>query len=401
MIVAYTLLIQAVSVGILVYCFALFAVPWLDEFATPRRDVMLAISLLQVGVGIFSPFVGRAMDRFPMHWIVLLGLALLVAGLILVSQARSLWQIQTVYATVLPLALALMGTLASQTLVTRWFSTNRGLAIGLSATGTNLGGMVFPLLVASWLTLGGWRETMLWLAIMSVVLVVPLTWLLLRRVPQSPAESPAPDSVDGRIWSTGEILTTSMFWIPVAAIVPLTTAFGAVQFNLGAYSRDLGNDADTAARLLALGSLCMILGKFFFGGLGDYMDHRKLYWISAGFMATAMVILQGQPSLSMLSIGVVCVGLAGGGILPLLGVVFGSRFGVASFGRVMGFVMLSFIFSAAGPLLAGWAYDLTGSYDSAFLTFLALFIPASIAMWWLPAPAARVYTPAAPPRRVS
>ena len=89
--VAYTLIIQAVSLGILVYCFALFAVPWLDEFNATRTYVMLTGSLLQFGVGVFSPFAGRAMDRFSLRSIILLGLALMGTGLVLVSQARSLW----------------------------------------------------------------------------------------------------------------------------------------------------------------------------------------------------------------------------------------------------------------------------------------------------------------------
>ena len=55
-------------------------------------------------------------------------------------------------------------TLASQTLMTRWFVAQRGLAIGISATGTNLGGIVFPLLVAYGLAQVGWRETFVWLA---------------------------------------------------------------------------------------------------------------------------------------------------------------------------------------------------------------------------------------------
>ena len=383
-IVAYTLVIQAVSLGILVYCFALFAVPWLDEFAVPRREIMLTGSLMQIGTGIFSPLAGRAMDRFPLHLVILVGLALLGIGLALVSQARALWQVQVLYATVLPLSVALMGTLAAQTLITRWFTDRRGLAIGLSATGTNLGGMVFPLIVVSWLTLLGWRETFLWLGAVSILVVGPLTWLLLRRSPPAANSSHAADGVDGRFWTTREILTTRMFWIPVMCILPLNIVFGAVQFNLGAFSRDLGFGADTAAMLLAMSSLCMILGKFFFGGLGDRVDHRKLYWVAALFMATAMLILQGEPSIGRLVIGVVCVGLAGGGILPLMGVIFGSRFGVASFGRVMGFVMLSITFSAVGPFLAGWAYDLTGSYDSAFMIFLGLFLPAVVAMRWMP-----------------
>jgi MFS family permease len=88
----------------------------------------------------------------------------------------------------------------------------------------------------------------------------------------------------------------------------------------------------------------------------------------------------------VLTLGVVCVGLSGGGLLPLLGLIFGARFGVASFGRVMGLVMLSLTVGSAGPLLAGWLYDLTGSYDAAFMLFLAMFLPAGIAMRWLQPP---------------
>jgi len=381
--VAYTLVIQAVSLGILVYSFALFAVPWLDEFGVPRTEVMLTGSLLQFGVGLFSPLVGRAMDHFPMRWLVLLGLGVLVCALVLVSKARELWQIQVLYATLFPLAIALMGSLAAQTLVTKWFTDNRGLAIGLSAMGTNVGGIVFPLLVAVWLELFGWRDTFLWLALVAAVVVVPLTWWVLQRPPPV-NKSTHFSGADGRLWSTVEILTTSLFWLPVLCILPLIVAFSAVQLNLGVYSRDLGFDGGTAGTLVALSSACMILGKFFFGGLGDRVDHRTLFWIAAGFMVGSMLILQSEPTFWLLTTGIVFLGLAGGGILPLMGLIFGARFGVASFGRVMGFVMMSFSLSAVGPLLAGWSYDATGSYRTAFLAFLLTFIPAIVAMRWLP-----------------
>ena len=63
-VVAYGITIQAVSVGILIYCFALFSLPWLEEFSSSRRDLMLTVALLQIGVGLVSPFVGRALDAY-------------------------------------------------------------------------------------------------------------------------------------------------------------------------------------------------------------------------------------------------------------------------------------------------------------------------------------------------
>ncbi len=387
-IVAYTLVIQAVCIGVLIYSFALFALPWLDIFAAPRADVMLTISIAQVVSGLLSPFVGRAMDTFPLRWFVLCGLVLMVLGLLAASIAQALWQIQLVYATLFPLALTLMSTLASQTLITRWFVDKRGIAIGLSATGTNLGGIVFPLLVAVGLAAIGWRETMVWLALAALLLVGPLTWWVLQREPPVRRSAGGAELSSGRLWNSGQILRSAMFWIPSLALVALNLGFGAVQFNLGAFGRDVGFSASAAANLIALNAVCMIVGKFFFGAIGDKADHRVMYWMAAMAMAVGMVMLQGEPSAAEFITGVVMVGLSGGGILPMFGVVFGSRFGVASFARVMGFAMLVMTVGAFGPWLAGYAYDLTGSYDIAFQTFLALILPATVLMFWLPKPAA-------------
>jgi MFS family permease len=387
LVVAYTLLMQAVTVGVLIYCFALFVLPWLEAFDAPRRDIMLAVALLQVGMGLISPFAGRAMDGLPIRVLVLVGAGAFAVGLWCVAHASAFWQILLVYGLVFPLAMALTGTLAAQTLVARWFQDKRGLAIGISAMGTNVGGMILPFVVAGMLIDLGWRETLQWLAVMGLLLVAPLGWFVLGRQPGAGSAGAAgAGMVDQRLWTSREILGSRLFWIPVIGMLPLNTAFGAVQFNLGAYVQDLGFEAGQAANLIALCSFCMILGKLFFGGLGDRLDHRYLYWVAAASMSAGMLILQGEPPLWLAALGVVCVGLAGGGILPMMGLVHGARFGLASFGRVMGLVMLTITFSSLGPLLAGWIFDATGSYDLAFMLFLGLFAPGIVLMRWLPAP---------------
>ena len=136
-VVLYGLLLQAISVGTVIYCFALFTLPWLEEFGSSRRDLMLTIALLQIGAGLMGPLAGRALDTYPTHWLILTGLACMALGLVLAQQATALWQLWLIYATLLPVAMTLMGTLASQTLVSRWFTDNRGFALGVSAIGTN------------------------------------------------------------------------------------------------------------------------------------------------------------------------------------------------------------------------------------------------------------------------
>ena len=392
-VVAYSLVIQAVSFGILIYCFALFTLPWLDEFGASRRDIMLTISVLQIGTALMGPFVGRYLDHVNLRSVVFLGLLALILGLYLVRAATALWQIWLVYVTLMPLAALMMGTLASQTLIAKWFETERGLALGLSAIGTSIGGVIFPWLVAGWLTDFGWRETLHLLAVAALVLVAPLTLIVLRRQP--PADTVSDEALQavsgkGRPWSTREILSTALFWLPFTAFIPISMGFSALQFNLGVFTRDLGLDDQAAAPLIMTSSVCMIIGKLFFGGLGDRLDHRLLYWVSMSLLCCAYVALLVTDSYEGLFVGVICMGLAGGGILPLLGVIFGARFGVASFGRVMGLVGVVMMFGALAPIIFGWVYDVQGTYDMALISLLAVAVPAMIAMFWLPQPSVSV-----------
>lgn len=393
-VVLYSLVIQAVCVGVLIYCFALFTLPWLDEFGASRRDVMITISCLQIGMGVISPFIGRFMDIYPMRWIVITGAVLLCLGLYLAQMATALWQIWLVYATLMPAATSMMGTLASQTLVAKWFHTDRGLALGLSATGTSLGGIIFPWIVAGLLIDIGWCDTFVYLALSCFFLVVSLTLWILRRNPQpqsaseSAEEEPGPAVVGSPdyqpIWSSRQILTTSLFWLPFLSLAPLNMAFGALQFNLGVFARDAGLADSDAAGLIMVSSFCMIVGKVFFGSLGDRWDHRVLFWTASGVMLIAIGALLVAASYTGLILGVICLGLAGGGILPLMGLIFGARFGVASFGRVMGFVMLNVMFGAISPVIAGWIYDATLSYAGALWGLAVLTVPAMLAIYWLP-----------------
>ena len=372
--------------------FALFTIPWLEVFEASRRDVMITISVLQVGMGVLGPFVGRIMDVVNMRWLVMAGAIILAFGLWLVQHATALWQLWLIYGTIMPLSTVLMGTLASQTLVAKWFTEQRGLALGISAMGTNLGGVVFPLVVAGWLEAFGWRETFAYLGVTVALVAIPLTLLVLRREPPAAQEIPVqgtvPKALSERVWTTGEILRSSRFWLPFLSLLPMNMAFGAVQYNLAIYARDLAMPDGTAATLITLSSICMLAGKLFFGSLGDRVDHRVLFWIANTCTLIALAMFVIVENYWPLIFAVVFLGLSGGGILPMMGVIFAARFGAASFGRVMGVVMMNILFGAAAPVIAGWVYDVQGSYDAALWAFFALTVPAMIAMIWLPPPLA-------------
>jgi len=390
-IVALTLVNQAISIGILIYSFALFVVPWLDAFEISRGEMMLAIFLLQVTVGITSPLLGRFLDVYPVRLLVVIGALSTSIGLFALSQANEYWQVVVIYATFLPVGMVLCGTLSSQTLVSKWFTANRSMAIGISAMGTSIGGFVFPLIIAGLMDDYDLKTTLLFLGILSFVILVPINLIVLRVQPPEREEADAgAESIDQMVWTSRDILSTRMFWIPVIGLIPINAAFGGVQFNLGAYVADLGFEQQAAAQLISITSVSMIVGKFLFGGLGDRVDHRKLYWFMAILLSGCLLLLQGTPSWTALVLAVILQGLATGGVMPMMGIMYSSRFGTLSFGRVLGYVNMFLMVGSFGSILSGWLFDIFESYDYAFLTFLVMLLPCGIAMKWLPQPRSMV-----------
>ena len=387
-IVALTLVNQALALGVLVYSFALFVVPLLDEFEVSRSKVMLAILSFQIVTGLLSPVLGRYMDQFAMRLLVLSGALAMSLGLFLLSLATEFWQIVALHVTLLPVGMILTGTLASQTMVSKWFTEKRGLAIGVSSMGTSLGGLSVPL-VTTWL-IGqqGWQGAYLVLATLSLILLVPLNYLVLRHDPPIlRLQASATSGVEMKTWTTRQILESWAFWIPVLALIPINAAFGGTQFNLGAYMSDLGYGQAVAAQLIAVTSGAMIVGKLFFGSLGDRVDHRKLYWFMAGLLLVSMYFFEGSPGRPALFLAASLQGFATGGVMPMMGIMYSSRFGTLSFGRVLGLVNLFLMIGSFGSILSGWIFDLTQSYDAAFQVFALLLLPGTIVMYFLPAKA--------------
>jgi len=349
---------------------------------------MLAILSFQIVTGLLSPVLGRYMDQFAMRLLVLSGALAMSLGLFLLSLATEFWQIVAVHVTLLPVGMILTGTLASQTMVSKWFTEKRGLAIGVSSMGTSLGGLSVPLVTAWLIGEQGWQGAYLVLAMLSLILLVPLNYLVLRHDPPIlRLQASETSGVEMKTWTTRQILESWAFWIPVLALIPINAAFGGTQFNLGAYMSDLGFGQAVAAQLIAITSGAMIVGKLFFGSLGDRVDHRKLYWLMAGLLLVSMYFYEGSPGRPALFLAASLQGFATGGVMPMMGIMYSSRFGTLSFGRVLGLVNLFLMIGSFGSILSGWIFDLTQSYDAAFQIFALLLLPGTIVMYFLPAKA--------------
>ncbi|MBQ61996.1 MAG: hypothetical protein CMQ19_07965 [Gammaproteobacteria bacterium] len=383
---------QAVLFGMILFSFTMWAPEWAEEFDTPLSEVMLIIIVLNLLMGLVSPFAGRAMDHMSIRALVCSGVLCASLGFALISQATAAWQIMVVYGTFINVGIVLAGPLAAQTLCAKWFRARRGFAIGLSTTGTSIGGFLFPPLVTFLFLTYGWRSAHLILALVMVVAIIPLVWTVVRNTPEEKGVEPEEDvkahATDAEPfvfpeWTTKTILRERNFWAMILAFIPMMIAFGGIQQNLKPIASDLGIGTQDASYLVSIMAMTMIGGKLFFARQADYWDHRYLFWIAMVILAFSIGLMLTRPDYTLLAVTSGLLGVAAGAFLPLLGAIISSRFGPDAFGRVMGLLGPFMMASAIGPYIPAAIYDSTGSYNVALTLFLIITIPAAIAMSFL------------------
>ena len=389
LVLAITVLNQAVVTGISAYCFAIFSIPWLEQFDVSRGQLMLAITVFATTHGLAASLIGHRLDKMTLLWPVIAGYVLFCGGLGLLSIVSAYWQVIVIYATCLALGQVLSATFVSQMLINRWFASDKGLALGISATGTSLGGVVFPLLIASALSTFSLAAVFQYLALCFAVVLIPINYLVLRVQPPSVFHDQAGGAVKTEtttLWSTQAILSSMAFWIPLLVLLSVSASFVAIQANLGVHLHDLNYSVSFTGQMLAVISAMMIAGKLLYGKLADRIDHTYLLLFMGCMCIAAIALLTSSSNSVALLSASVLLGMAGGGLIPITGAVYAARFGIASFGKVTGLVALMMTVGSFSSVYAAWIYDFWGSYDYAFISFILFVLPGLFFSRWLPAP---------------
>jgi predicted MFS family arabinose efflux permease len=188
-------------------------------------------------------------------------------------------------------------------------------------------------------------------------------------------------------WSTRDALRDRNFWV-IAVYVGLNFfANGAVLTHIIPHATDIGFDPLAAAWVLSTMAGFGVVGKLFFGWIVDQLPKRVALWLASGLQAVGVALVYSATEYLALLLAGAVFGLGMGGIIPLWGAAIGAGFGRSAFGRVMGLMTPVMVpIHILGIPYAGWVYDRSGSYESAFITFLGAYALAMTATLFLRLP---------------
>ena len=376
---------QAFVIGFFTYAVSLLTQPVRETFDVGVEMVMYSLTC-GTFVGLFTmPIVGVLLDKLSVRKLFAAGIVLFAFGLWLLGQSTTIVQYIVIFGITMALANALAGSMISSAVVSRWFTDNRGKALGVAATGTSVGGILIPGLITYWLPEYGCWGRLQNLAIVLVVLVLPVVvWAIRSWPPEVGLQAAQEGQGTGSATSAAQlglkdILRNPSFWWLGAALGLLFSTYTSILSNLTPYATKLGHQEEAASGLIMVVAISGLLGKLIFGVAADKIGQKLALWSAQLLVAAGFVILAMEPSYPLIMLACVSIGLAAGGMLPVWGAFIADIFGLQSYGRAFGLMApIITLFVMVGFPLTGRLYDVTGSFSLSLWIFSGLMAVAAI-----------------------
>ena len=358
------------------------------EFGVARADASLPYTLLMIGFGLGGIAMGKLADRYGVMVPVLVGAGGLGTGFIAAGLSGSL----TGFALAHGLLLGLLGSSATFAPLVAdtslWFVRRRGIAVAICASGNYLAGAVWPPIVQHFVETAGWRATYIGLGIFCAV-TMPLLAALMRQRPPTAVAAAAPTRRAGAavVPSTrpfGLSLNQAQGLLCVAGVA-CCVAMSMPQVHIVAYCGDLGYGAARGAEMLSLMLACGIVSRLVSGLICDRIGGLRTLLLGSVLQGVALLLFIPFDGLASLYVISALFGLFQGGIVPSYAIIVREHFPPAEAGARVGTVLMATLFGMAlGGWMSGKVFDLTGSYDAAFLNGVGWnLLNLTIALWLL------------------
>jgi MFS family permease len=333
-------------------------------------------------------------DRYGPRITVLIGVFIAGLGMILMYYVHSLWSFYLVWAVICATGINIGLSMPLDVALTNWFVKKRGTAISIKWVFSGLSGVIGLPLIAWMISVYGWRAACVIGGVVLWVVGLPLVWFFIR--PHRPEHyGLLPDGVklsqeDGsdslkagtayaadlgeREFTAKEAMRTAPFWLMIAAYMFHGALYPVMNIHCIPFLTDRGMDPLAAAATMSVYITASIPARFLGGALIDRISTPNMHYaLAASFAlqcAGVTLFLFNQESMAVLYAFFVLYGIGMGAVMPMTPVLRARYFGRKSFGTIAGWSRaLTIPVGVVGPVLAGWIYDTTGSYEIAFVLF--------------------------------
>ena len=365
---------------------AILSVPMKEDLGWTGTEIFAGIALRTLGAAVGGFFLGKYLDSSKAAPILAVSSGMVSGiGLMLVSLVDSQWQFWLIYGVLSGMFGAGPGALLMAAVVPKWFVRKRGRTMALASMGTGFAAMTLPLIVPPFVEAFEWRNTFLFMGILTLVLTV-IPSLFLRTRPEdvglrtdgdndADTATAAARRASDRSLTAKQAFRTTTLWLLVGAAFFGSFSPTAYPTNLVPTFDDRGFTLQVAGLAFAAYGFTSFTGRFFWGWLADRIHIRHALMIIAVYTGFTVPLLQVLPGDSALIAGAIA-GFGIGGWVGLNQVMWAAYFGRANLGSLTGKVRpLITVSGGSGPLLVAGMADFFGGFGVGIMV-MAL-------SWWI------------------
>ncbi|KIK51630.1 hypothetical protein GYMLUDRAFT_50448 [Collybiopsis luxurians FD-317 M1] len=299
-------------------------------------------------------FSGRLFDLGIFKLPFLVASVLVVAATVLVGQCKEYWEFFLCQGIALGLGCGMVFGPAMG-IIGQWFRRKRGIAMGLTALGSSVGGTVFPIAAQKLIPIVGfpWTMRILGLILLFALAVPNLT--LARRLP--------PRNVSGGLFNFAAFKDPPFSAYAIAVITGFLGLYTVLTY-IEVSALSVGVSPDLAFYLVSIANASSAFGRIIAGVMADRigpLDFIAPTTLFAAALTFAWPFARVEASLIVIAIlyGFMCGSFVAGLVLPVY-----QMGGVGDIGRRTGMIMTV---SAAGALcgipISGALNKATGGFE--------------------------------------
>lgn len=377
------------------YTIGVFAGPLAAEFGWGIGSVFSGLAVFTVAAMIASPLIGTISDRLGVRRVALTSIFLFSLSFMAFSlNTGSLTLYYTLWAL---LAFCGAGTLPMTftRAISNWFHQKRGLALGVALIGTGVSGALAKLFAAYVMAEAGWRAAYVAVGALPMLIALPIGILFFRDIDDPKAEERANRlkqlHVDSNVATPLYGLTLRQafsdwrFWLLAFVFVPLSFAIGGPIPNMETLLGAKGFDAMDAVYLASCLGYAVFVGRLLGGFLLDHIWAPLVACVLLILPAISMYLMSADDlAYSTTLISVILLGMAAGMEYDLLAYLVSRYFGIRAYAGIYGALYAFFALGAGfGPTVFGYAFEKTGTYNTALTWSMWAFIFCSLALLFL------------------
>ncbi|XP_045200630.2 monocarboxylate transporter 13-like [Mercenaria mercenaria] len=365
-------LLHMMSYG-LAWSTGVYNVIFLEEFGQPKSVTAWAGSLPTAVMYGSGPIASMLSNKYGFRPVIMVGGLMVSAGLILSFFATNLFVLFFTFGVLTGAGLGVVYIPAIAS-VSCYFEKKLSLAAGIATSGVGIGNFLYPAIIRWLVNMYDWKQSFLILGAISLHMCVFGALMRPVKRPEIKEDQPILDITPFKKKGYA-MLCVNVFLF--------CCGISALYIHLAAHGEKIGLNADKSAMLISGLGIANLFGRFAYGLIAYHprVNVFILYGVSYLLSGVCICLVPIMKTFPVLMACVVIYGILSGCFGTLLVNILIELLGLHRFANGYGCLLL---FMAAGQLIgasvAGAMYDVTDSYDMAFVLGGVMVILSSVVM---------------------